>query len=283
VPQIGKCRVVVLRIEEIDPTQARNITMFTKLTYWTLFLVVTFLMWVVSAKVAEAHASASAGSTNGYTHAHTYCPNYECASTHNGGGNQTSTCTSNNTAGHPYCYAYAYAYAHPNVFKKSVVVKVIVSGSGGWAKPLPGSDTLSTEAEGYLLVPDLFRLSWRSDSSGVSQPQYAEVALIYVPGGDGALLDIDSTVNIPTVAALVAQLPGAQILFLKTGFGIDSSDVFVGGKHDSTLVLVAAGGVSSAQIPTLSEWGMIVFVVLLAGWMAFVVVRRWKKTGVTAA
>jgi hypothetical protein len=34
----------------------------------------------------------------------------------------------------------------------------------------------------------------------------------------------------------------------------------------------------SPPIPTLSEWGMIVFVVLLAGWMTFVVVRRWKAS-----
>jgi hypothetical protein len=34
----------------------------------------------------------------------------------------------------------------------------------------------------------------------------------------------------------------------------------------------------SHPIPTLSEWGMIIFVVLLAGWMTFVVVRRWKAS-----
>ncbi|GEM_PF-1949142 len=39
----------------------------------------------------------------------------------------------------------------------------------------------------------------------------------------------------------------------------------------------------SDQIPTLSEWGMIIFVVLLAGWMAFVVVRRWRAARVVAS
>ena len=36
------------------------------------------------------------------------------------------------------------------------------------------------------------------------------------------------------------------------------------------------------QIPTLSEWGLITFVVLLAGWMTFVVVRRWRRPHATA-
>jgi hypothetical protein len=38
----------------------------------------------------------------------------------------------------------------------------------------------------------------------------------------------------------------------------------------------------AAQIPTLSEWGMIIFVVLLAGWMTFVVVRRWRARATAA-
>jgi hypothetical protein len=37
-----------------------------------------------------------------------------------------------------------------------------------------------------------------------------------------------------------------------------------------------------SQIPTLSEWGLIIFVVLLAGWMTFVVVRRWRASHATA-
>jgi hypothetical protein len=36
-------------------------------------------------------------------------------------------------------------------------------------------------------------------------------------------------------------------------------------------------------IPTLSEWALIIFVVLLAGWMTVVVVRRWRAPHATAA
>lgn len=34
---------------------------------------------------------------------------------------------------------------------------------------------------------------------------------------------------------------------------------------------------SSGAIPTLSEWGMIIFGVALAGWMAWMVLRRKQK------
>lgn len=38
-----------------------------------------------------------------------------------------------------------------------------------------------------------------------------------------------------------------------------------------------------SSIPTLTEWGMIIFVVLLGGWMTFVVVRRWRRSHTMAA
>jgi hypothetical protein len=38
----------------------------------------------------------------------------------------------------------------------------------------------------------------------------------------------------------------------------------------------------SGSIPTLSEWGLIIFSILLLGWMAFMITRRRRRSQVTA-
>ena len=53
---------------------------------------------------------------------------------------------------------------------------------------------------------------------------------------------------------------------------------------DESLALNAiVSSESCSNIPTLTEWGMIVFVVLLGGWLTFVVVRRWRRSHAIAA
>jgi len=46
---------------------------------------------------------------------------------------------------------------------------------------------------------------------------------------------------------------------------------------------IAAVNDCAAAIPTLTEWGMIIFALLLAGWMSFVVVKRWRRSHAMAA
>jgi len=48
------------------------------------------------------------------------------------------------------------------------------------------------------------------------------------------------------------------------------------------LTLEKAAPPSPARIPTLTEWGMIIFCVLLFGWMAWVIVRRRKRVTIRA-
>ena len=81
----------------------------------------------------------------------------------------------------------------------------------------------------------------------------------------------DKTFN---VANLTADQARAMIRKDMTNNGWDISE------NEITLPNRSA---ADAVIPTLSEWGMIFFVVLLAGWMAFVVVRRSRRSHATAA
>jgi hypothetical protein len=98
---------------------------------------------------------------------------------------------------------------------------------------------------------------------------------------NAALIDIPGTWTIPPgesdsiqIPVTVAQNEYVVLHYKVTGPGTTAeSDDWV-----QTDMMVAP-----VQIPTLSEWGMIIFVVLLAGWMTFVVVRRWKASHVTAA
>jgi hypothetical protein len=51
----------------------------------------------------------------------------------------------------------------------------------------------------------------------------------------------------------------------------------MGGADDSLLSwTMGMTDLDAYKIPTLTEWGMIIFCVLLFGWMAWVIVRRRK-------
>jgi hypothetical protein len=51
-------------------------------------------------------------------------------------------------------------------------------------------------------------------------------------------------------------------------------DPITGGAIDLAFVITGTGGPPSGDIPTLSEWGLIIFCLLLFGWMTWVIVKR---------
>jgi len=78
-----------------------------------------------------------------------------------------------------------------------------------------------------------------------------------------------------------SDLPNeAQWIWFESGLVPSGSysTPFQGGNHQEFLVFRIPGDVHPpGAIPTLTEWGMIIFCVLLFGWMAWVIVRRRRR------
>lgn len=81
----------------------------------------------------------------------------------------------------------------------------------------------------------------------------------------------------PTSGILEFSVPIATGAPLDFNFSVDTLAPFVQGDPDPFTVVCA---IVVEDIPTLTEWGLIIFCVLLFGWMAWVIVRRRKAVNV---
>jgi hypothetical protein len=100
-----------------------------------------------------------------------------------------------------------------------------------------------------------------------SIPGYVTVTAIYESEQtEPRLVEDDGSFSFPNILLP----PGSMVKLVVT----DAND-------NSTSIWLGPAGPCTGAIPTLTEWGMIIFCVLLFGWMAWVIVRRRRRATVS--
>lgn len=135
------------------------------------------------------------------------------------------------------------------------------------------STTLHFEAEnnGPLPVSSTFRFSINTGTNTFHTWSVSDDAA-WLDESPGAGSETSPLSNDITISVNTTSLPPATYtgVITVTSSGVSNSPQTV----DVTYV------VSSGVVPTLTEWGMIIFSVLLFGWMARVMIRRRKSVRV---
>lgn len=140
-------------------------------------------------------------------------------------------------------------------------------------------DTLSLDAIATRANDTLY-ISGQRDVGHPTSATYTELAVVRFQGATSSL-DSASQQQLVKVqnwisAGLITQ---ADVKLMKT-FGNQASGAFsfkvpVAGIPDTQLVILASGHEAYTEvIPTLSEWALIIFSVVLLGLMTYYVIRR---------
>ncbi|MCX6830859.1 MAG: IPTL-CTERM sorting domain-containing protein [candidate division Zixibacteria bacterium] len=143
-----------------------------------------------------------------------------------------------------------------------ILVLVVLVGLflfGGTALAANQSVTVTLDANGNLVCPNFGQLNAGDILTVINGTVTKNIQVAYNGGAFGAPLS-----------------PGQQITFVGTN-SCDKYGVWLSAKGNPNY-----GYECPPSIPTLSEWAMIVFSVLLLGMMTYYVIRRRRTAQVTA-